>query len=775
MFNRRDFLGMLSLAAGSAAVAQTPAKKAVHQTGAAATLDLTKWVDVTIGTGGHGHTFPGATVPFGAVQLSPDTYNKDWDWCSGYHVQDSSIMGFSHTHLSGTGCGDLLDVLVVPRVGEVVLDPGTHDAPESGYRSKFSHDTEHAEPGYYTVMLETPGIKAELTATERTGFHRYTFPQSDKSHFVIDLIHAYQDPKLKVTDGDIKFVGKDIITGGRKVVCWAKTPRQIYFAMQFSRPWESADLYYDRKNKAGSVQYVRKPDHVQAVVHFNTKADEKILIKVGISMVSAENAMLNLKREQPAWDFEGTRTRAKRAWNRELNRIAVTTGSEKDKKIFYSGLYHMMCAPTLADDVNGEYRGMDQQVHKLAPGQHNYSTFSLWDTYRALHPSYTLWQQDRVPTLVNALIRMAEESPAGVPVWPIQGQETFCMTGYHSVTVMAEACVKKFPGIDWKRAYAVMRKRNMDDDYMGLADYRKLGYIRADKEKESVSKLIEYLYNDWAVSHVADALGHADDAKIQRERSRNYKNLFDPKTQFIRAKMSDGSWAPHFDPRATGHWKKWRDYTESNAWQTTFGVAHDNKAYMELFGGREAFAKKLDELFTAEPGVSNEKVLDMTGFIGQYVHGNEPSHHILYLYVYAGQPWKTQMRVKETLDTLYHNDKDGLAGNEDCGQMSAWYVMSSLGLYAVDPISANYVLTAPRFSHAEVRVGGGRKLVIDAKGSSPTDSYIQSVTLNGKKLDRLWVKHTEIAHGAHLVFTLGAEPNKELATSPEVAPPSMSI
>lgn len=761
------------MAAGHAAVAQS-AKKVGVATGSAAT-DLTKWVNPAIGTGGHGHTFPGATVPFGAVQLSPDTYNADWDWCSGYYTTDTSIMGFSHTHLSGTGCGDLLDVLVVPRVGEVKLVPGSRENPEEGYRSRFSHSTEKMEPGYYSVMLETPKILAELTATERTGIHRYTFPESDQSHFIVDLVHAYDDQgRTKVLDGEIRKVGKDTLLGGRKVICWAKTPRQIYFALQFSKPWGSCDLYFDRKDKEGTKQYVRKPDHVQAVANFKTKAGEKILVKVGISMVSAENALANLNKEQPGWAFDATRTAAKRAWNRELNRVQVTSDNKDEMTKFYTSLYHMMCAPTLADDVNGEYRGMDQKVHKLAAGEHNYSTYSLWDTYRAQHPFFTLWQQDRVPHLVNSLIRMAEESPAGVPIWPIQGQETFCMTGYHSVTVMAEACVKKFPGIDWKRAYAVMRKRNMDDDYMGLGFYRKLGYIPADKEGESVSKLIEYNYNDWAVSHVAEHLGHADDAKIQRERSLNYRHLFDKETQFIRAKMSDGSWAPHFDPRSTGHWKKWRDYTESNAWQTTFGIAHDVKGYIDLFGGRDAFTKKLDALFTAEPGVSNEDVPDMSGFIGQYVHGNEPSHHILYLYNYAGQPWKTQQRVKQVLDTLYHNDLDGLAGNEDCGQMSAWFVISALGLYAADPISSTYHLTSPHFDHATVSVETG-KLVIDAKRSSPNDIYIQSVTLNGKPLDRVWVKHEEIAHGAHLVFTLGAEPNKSFGVSEKVAPPSLTV
>jgi predicted alpha-1,2-mannosidase len=730
--------------------------------------DFASWVKPAIGTGGHGHTYPGATVPFGAVQLSPDTYNYGWDWCSGYYLTDSSIMGFSHTHLSGTGGADLLDILLVPRVGELKLAPGSREKPEEGYRSRFSHDTEVEEPGYYSVFLETPRIKAEMTATERIGFHRYTFPKSEESHFVIDLIHAMQD--AKIADGKLMLVGNDMILGGRTVHCWAPT-RQIYFAMQFSKPWISAELYSEGEKVPGTSQTGTK---MQAAVHYNTSEAEALEVKVGISMVSAENALLNLKQEIPDWDFDEIKRKARKKWNQELGRISIQTADENRKIIFYTALYHMMCAPTLADDVNGEYRGMDQKVHKLSPNQHNFSTYSLWDTFRALHPSFTLWQPERVPLFVNNLISMAEESPGGMPIWPLMGSETFCMTGYHSASVMAEACTKKFPGINWERAYKVMRKRNMSDDYEGLGYYRELGYIPADKERESVSKLVEYLYGDWSCAHVAEVVGAHDEAQVQRARSRNYRNLFDPDKKFLRAKMSDRSWAPNFDPRSTGHVSSYRDYTESNAWQTTFGVQHDIKGYIELFGGREVFLKKLDALFEAEPGVSNENVPDMSGFVGQYVHGNEPSHHILYLYVYAGKPYKTQKLVRQVLDTLYHNDPDGLAGNEDCGQMSAWYVMSSLGLYAVDPVSATYVLTAPAVESARITVNNGKKLVIEVERKSPTDIYVQSVSLNGKMLDRMWVRHEEIADGGKLLFVLGDIPNEALGADEKAAPPSMT-
>lgn len=771
--DRRKFLGVASMAAGHGAVGQL--SKAISP--ATHADDLCKWVNLKIGTGGHGHTYPGATVPFGAVQLSPDTGTSGWDWCSGYYFTDTSIMGFSHTHLSGTGASDLLDVLLTPRVGAVKLDPGSKEDPESGYRSRYSHDTEVMEPGYYKVMLDTPNVLAEMTSTERVGFHRYTFPATDDAHILLDLFHSMNDPEKTVQDAEISVPNDHTIQGGRRVKNWAPH-RQIYFAAVFSKPWTRCDLYLHNELQQGKTEVAGKD--LKAVPHFDTKGSKTVMVKVGISMVSAENALANLNAELPGWDFEATRKAARAKWNHELNRVNVTGGSERDRHVFYTSMYHMMCAPTLADDVNGQYRGMDQKVHTLKPGEHNYSTYSLWDTFRALHPSFTLWQQERVAGMVNCLISMAEESPAGMPIWPLQGGETFCMTGYHSASVMAEACVKKVPGIDWNRAYTVMRKRNMDDDYEGLGYYRKFGYIPADKINESVSKLLEYTYNDFACSTVADHLGHADDAKVQRERAANYKHLFDPQTGFLRAKMADGSWAPNFDPRATGHMlegtpHRYRDYTESNAWQSTFGVPHDPAGMIEMFGGREPFVKKLDAMFTAEPGVAREVVPDMSGFIGQYVHGNEPSHHIVFLYTYAGEPWKTQKLTRQVLDALYFDDRDGLSGNEDCGQMSAWYFMAALGLYAVSPASGTYVLTAPQFERAEVRLPGGKSLLIEAKRSAPADMYVQAVTLNGKPLHRVWVSHSEIVKGGHLQLVVGSQPNRTLGTAEDSVPPSMVV
>jgi predicted alpha-1,2-mannosidase len=769
MVSRRTFLELMSLAACKDLVA-APLLKSVAPS---SDDDVTQYVNIAIGTGGHGHTYPGATVPFGAVQLSPDTFNSGWDWCSGYHISDSSIMGFSHTHLSGTGCGDLLDVLLMPCVGEVKLEPGTRENPESGYRSRFSHADEVTRPGYYSVRLKDSNVFAELTATERTGLHKYTFPTSEQSHFILDWSHSYNDPKDPIVDASLTVVGEDTILGGRTVNSWAQG-RKIFFAMQFSKPFEKLQLVSDGETQSDSTREL-KGKALKAVLHYTTTNGEAIHVKTGISAVSAEGALKNLHTEQPGWDFEATRRNAHESWNKELSRIRIEGGNRKQKEIFYSSLYHMMVAPTLMDDVDGSYRGMDNEVHQLEPGQHNYSTYSLWDTYRALHPAYTLFQAERVPGFVNCLIRMAEESPAGMPVWPLQGRETGTMTGYHSASVMAEACVKKFEGIDYPRAYKSMRKRAMDDNYRGLGYYRELGYIPADLEDESVSKTLEYDYGDWACSQVAQSIGRTDDVELLKKRSRNYRHLFDPDTKFIRAKLRNGQWATPYDPVEMGHMEKWRDYTESNSWETTFGVQHDVKGYIEVFGGREAFVEKLDGLFNSTAKLPPDAPPDIAGLVGMYAHGNEPCHHIAYLYLYAGQPHKTQDRVRMLLDTMYDNKPDGLAGNEDCGQMSAWFVMSAMGLYAVDPVSGNYVFSTPLFDRAAITLGKGRELVIEAKRTSPDEKYIKAVTVNGQKYDKLWISHAEIAKGAKIVFTMSSEPNHELGVAEDVAPPSLVV
>jgi predicted alpha-1,2-mannosidase len=741
--------------------------------------DPMQWVDLRIGTGGHGHCFPGAVVPFGAVQLSPDTFDDDWDWCSGYHLSDKSLMGFSHTHLSGTGCGDLLDFLVMAGTGPAKIVPGTREDPDSGYRSRFSHDDEVMVPGYYSVLLKDYGVHAELTATERAGLHRYTFPASTQAYLVLDLQHCYGGAS-NVVSSELSSVSPDTLAGGRVTKAWGPN-RHVYFHLQVSKT-PSRIAYYrdDQEIPAGAPLTGR---NLKCVLHFETQANDVILVKTGISAVSADSAANNLKQEIPAWDFEGVRQQAHERWARQIGKIHVRTDNIAHKKVFYTGLYHMSLGPMLFDDVDGRYRGMDNQIHQLPAGKRNYTTFSCWDTYRAAHPAYTIIESDRVPDFANSLIRMAVESPEGMPVWPLQGTETGTMTGYHSAAIIAEAVNKGFAGIDIDAAYKCMMKRAMVDDWRGLNYYRKMHYIPADLESESVSKTFEYCYDDWAIAHVAKKLGKSDDASLLRQRSLNYKNYFDPTIQFSRPKFADGSWAGSseghgptaFNPIDLGHWDKWRDYTESNAWQTTFGVQHDVAGNIALFGGREPFVAKLDELFTTAPTIPADAPPDIAGMVGQYAHGNEPSHHIAYLYVYAGQPWKTQSRVRSLMDTMYSPTPDGIAGNEDVGQMSAWFILSALGFYSVDAVSGNYILGSPLFEKATVDLGNGKQLQIDVQRADPSDAYIESFSLNGKNQNRAWFHHSEIAQGGQLKFKMGPHPQKNFASNPDVAPPSLTL
>ncbi|PWK89666.1 GH92 family glycosyl hydrolase [Fulvimonas soli] len=799
MVTRRRFLQGMAMTALGAPLARLPAlgapRAAAGGAGTAAAAGVSRHVDVFVGTGGHGHTFPGATLPFGMVQLSPDTYDAEWDACSGYHQDDGSIMGFSHTHLSGTGASDMLDVLVMPGTGEVQLQPGDreyagtnhhsrYDAvrpsadeprrsgpPKRGYRSRYAD--ERARPGYYRVRLTDVEVLAELTATLRAGLHRYTFGRPGAGHLLVDLAHGYHDDPAvpcKVSGAQLKLVGRDTLVGGRVVHQWANG-RHIYFAMKVSRPFARATLYSeDAPLPDGSAE--AKGAHLKAALHFDDAQRAPLLVKVGLSAVDIDGALRNLEAEVPGWDFDGAQRAAAQAWEAELGRIRIDTPSEETRRVFYSALYHTLLAPTLFSDVDGRYRGMDLAVHALPPGRHNYSTYSLWDTYRALHPLFTLYQAGRVPDLVDGLVRMMAESPDGPPVWPLQGRETGCMIGYHSVAVIAEAQAKGFAGIDYARAWPLLRKRAMDDDYRGLPYYRKLGYIPSDREGEAVSKTLEYAYDDWALASLADAAGAHGDAEALRERSRNYRNVFDPKLGFVRPRAADGQWIEPFDPQAMGHGARWRDFTESNAWQATFLNQHDVYAYARLFGGMEAFERKLDALFATPAQLPPDAPPDIAGLVGQYAHGNEPGHHVAYLYAYTGAHHKTQARVRMLLETMYRAAPDGLAGNEDCGQMSAWYVLGALGLYAVDPVSANYVFGSPLLDRAELDLGGGRKLVVEAHGNGPGRPYIQSVRWNGQPWTKSWIGHAELAGGGTLAFTMGATPNKAFGAAPADRPPA---
>jgi len=769
MVSRRNFLGGMSAASMACfvkdALALPTSLQPFADGSATADADHTKLVKIAIGTGGHGHTYPGATMPFGAVQLSPDTGIKDWDHCSGYHYKDSSILGFSHTHLSGTGCIDMLDILLMPAADDFKFDPEAKPDSPTSYRSSFSHDDEEAVPGYYRVLLKDSKVKAELTATERVGVHRYTFPQSEKARFLVDLAHVGDpgtdpahpnDTPPAIRWASLKLVGNDTIVGGRCTDVWGKG-REIYFSMTFSKPFERAAIYSEGKLVDVGAKEIRGRS-LRCVLNFKTHENEVVHVKTGISGVSIEGATANVKAEAPKWDFDGARAAAHSAWRRELGRIHVSSDDQKHLEIFYTGLYHMMVAPTLFDDVDGRYRGMDGKVHTLAKGTHNYSTFSLWDTYRALHPMYTLIFAERVPDLVNCLIRMAEQSPEGVPVWPLQGQETGCMVGYHSAPVVAEALAKGFTGIDAKAAYIPFRKRDMEDDYRGLAAYRKYGYVPCDVQEESASKTLDYAYDDRAVAAIAKAAGEAADHKLLMERAGSFVNLYDKESGFIRPKYADGRWAGPFNPKSITITKKWRDYTEANAWQTTFCVQHDPAGLIKMLGGNEPFIKKLDELFNQSSEMPPDMPPDVTGMVGQYAHGNEPSHHIAYLYNYAGVPHKTQARVRSLLETMYDNQPDGMAGNEDCGQMSAWFVISALGLYAVDPVSARYDFGTPLFDRVEMKVAGGRTLTIEAKRESAKSIYVRSVEWNGATQKGLTVEHAQLKNGGRLVFHLGDAP-----------------
>jgi predicted alpha-1,2-mannosidase len=797
ILTRRGFIEQAALAAASGLSRPPLATADDGARDAASPCDL---VDPFIGTGGHGHTYPGATMPFGMVQLSPDTNVVGWEACSGYHHDDDSIMGFSHTHLSGTGAGDMLDLLVMPATGPVLLSPGAARHPpngyrsrfdppapanaasrgdppstgggqqtKDGYRSRFDHADERASPGYYKVVLKDYGVTAELTATPRVGMHRYRFARREPAHLVIDLAHGIGEHP-RVTDAFLRWLDDDLLVGARRVGEWA-SGRQIFFALQVSQSPRTVRLYSHDQPLLVDARHGRGTQ-LKCVVAYGDPGPEPLLLKVGLSGVDIDGALRNLRTEAPGWDFDEIQGAARRAWDAELSRVRVEGGDEDDRRIFYTALYHTMLAPTLFSDVDGRYRGMDGAVHQLAPGVANYSTYSLWDTYRAQHPLLTLLQSERAADLASGLVRMSLESPAGPPVWPLQAIETSCMIGWHSAAVLAEAHVKKLPGVDVAHAWSVFRKRAFDDDALGLARYRRDGFIPSDEEPEAVSKTLDYAYDDWAMAHIADAAGAADDAATLRHRSSAWRNLFDPATGFVRPRLASGDWAEPFDPAEMGHSRRWRDCTESNPWQATFGAQHDVHGLIALFDGATAFEAKLDELFTTASTLPADYDPDIAGLVGQYAHGNEPSHHVAYLYAYAGAHHKTQARVRMLLRTMYRTDPDGLAGNEDCGQMSAWYVMSALGLYAVDPVSGLYIFGSPLFDRAELRLLEGRTLVVEARNNGPERPYVQAIQWNDQPYSRCWISHAELAQGGKLAFQMSAAPNLDFAAAAADRPPS---
>lgn len=733
--------------------------------------------DLFIGTGGHGHTYPGATLPFGMVQLSPDTDVERWDACSGYHRDDSSIMGFSHTHLSGTGIGDMLDVLVVPATGAVKLQPGTLDHPEGGYRQRFSD--EHADPGYYRVKLES-GVQTELTVTERTGWHRYRFP-AGAGHLLIDLSHLVLDKsdEGRLIDEALLELGADeTLTGTRRVFRWAKG-RRIFFAMQISRRPDRVTFYGDGDAElpAGATSVAGK--RLKAVLHFDEAGAAPILVRCGISAVDLAGARANLDAESTHWDFDRTRARAARIWRDALATVQVEGGTADQRTIMASALYHAQLAPTLFSDVDGRYAGLDGKIHRVPKGSAVYSTYSLWDTYRALHPLLTIIAPERTKSLVDDLIRQTQQSPYGPLVWPLQGKETGTMIGWHGVVPIAEAHAKGIPA-DYAAAWPAIVKRSFDfsapdqDNSLGRDLYDKLGYVPADKVFESVSRTQEYAYDDWASSHLARAMGATADSDRLLKRSRNWRNVLDPSIRFARPRFSDGSWWTPYDPVQLGHMPKpwWRDYTEANGWQATFLNQHDIYGLIGHFGGDAAFEARLDSFFSAPSTLPANAPPDISGLVGQYAHGNEPDQHAPYLYAYVGAPWKSQRMVRRLLTEMYKAAPDGMIGNDDCGQMSAWFILSALGFYPVDPVSAVYVFGSPLFERAEVRLGAGRRLLVEAPGNDPGRPYVQSVHWNGRPWSRSWIAHGDIVRGGTLTFHMGVEPNRNFGRAPADRPPS---
>lgn len=702
----------------------------------------TAYVDPFVGTGGHGHTFPGATMPFGMVQLSPDTRLTGWDGCSGYHYSDDIVYGFSHTHLSGTGISDYGDILLMPTAGDVRLNALGARGAADGYASRFSHRNERAAAGFYSVKLDDENILAELTVTPRVGFHRYTFRPTADANVILDLTH-----RDKVLDSGLRVTAANRIEGFRRSEAWAKD-QLVHFVAEFSRPFKSYGIAVDGRVEAGRSE--ARGSNVKAFFTFDARHGAPVLVKVAISAVSAEGAARNLAAELGHWDFDRVRADADRAWGKALGKIEVSGGTREQLVNFYTALYHSMLAPNLFMDVDGRYRGRDLKTH-TADGFDNYTVFSLWDTFRAAHPLYTIVEQKRTADFVNTFLAQYEHG-GRLPVWELAGNETDTMIGYHAASVIADAAAKSVKGFDLERAYAAM-KHSARLKHFGLEAYARRGYISSEDEPESVSKTLEYAYDDWCVAVVARLLGRRDDYDHFIRRAQYYKNLFDPDTGFMRARRN-GGWVTPFDPREVNF-----SFTEANSWQYSFFAPHDVGGLIELSGGRRKFARKLDELFAADPRTTGREQADITGLIGQYAHGNEPSHHVAYLYNFAGQPWKTQARVRQIMDTFYAPRPDGLIGNEDCGQMSAWYVLSAAGLYQVAPGRPLYSIGTPLFDEVRFNLENGKTFIVKARGVSHRNFYIQSAKLNGRPHDVSHLTHADIMGGGEIVYQMGPKPN----------------
>ncbi|KRP28836.1 MAG: glycosyl hydrolase family 92 [Cryomorphaceae bacterium BACL22 MAG-120619-bin32] len=687
---------------------------------------LISLVNPFIGTGGHGHTFPGATLPFGMMQLSPDTRLDGWDGCSGYHYSDNEIYGFSHTHLSGTGVSDYGDILLMP-TNKPILNNGSDG--KEGYKSKFSHENEIATPGFYKVLLENTNIDVELTVSKRSGMQKYKFPTSENQVVILDLTHRDELIAHEIS------LGEKEISGYRFSKAWA-TDQRLFYQIKFSHP----------------IKELVKNDTInpkKMALEFINPKNDPIIVEIGISAVDIKGAKQNLEQEIGNKSFEEVKKIAQETWEKQLQKIVIEDTNHHNKVNFYTAMYHAMIAPNVYQDVDGRYRGMDLEIHKTTDFDY-YTVFSLWDTYRAAHPLYTIIEQKRTNDFINTFLAKYDEGGI-MPIWDLSANYTGCMIGYHAVPVIADAFLKGIKNYDSEKALQAM-KHSAIQDKLGLESYKKFGFIPVEKESESVSKTLEYAYDDWTIAQMAKALGKENDYKIFMERAQHYKNVFDPETKFMRGRFKN-SWFSPFDPYEVNF-----NYTEANSWQYSFYVPQDIAGFMNLVGGKQAMENQLDNLFTAKNETSGRNQADITGLIGQYAHGNEPSHHIAYLYNFVNKPHKTQEKVRQILTELYQNSPVGISGNEDCGQMSAWYIFSSLGFYPVTPGSNQYVIGSPLFEKATINLENGKSFTIQAKNSSSENKYIKSVKLNGKNYEFSYINHQEIVNGGNLVFEMTHQP-----------------
>ncbi len=740
--------------------------------------NLIQYVDPMIGTAKMGHTYPGATVPFGSVQLSPETdtiaysvngkYNGDvYKYCAGYQYEDKTIVGFSHTHFSGTGHSDLGDFLIMPTTGKLQLNPGVASKPQSGYRSAFSHSTEKAEPAYYSVLLEDHNIKAELTATTRVGMHQYTFPKSDEAHIILDLTSGIYNYDKKNVWTFVRVENDTLITGYRQTNGWART-RTVYFAMSFSKPIKSYGQAVQEKSVYRGFwgrfdQTKNFPEmagqNLKLFFDFDTNEGDKIKIKMALSPVSSAGALENMKKEIPDWDFERVKKQSQEIWNKELNKIQVETIQKEDLVNFYTAMYHAFLGPTEYMDLDGNYKGLDMNIHK-AENFKNYTSYSLWDTYRALHPLFNIVQPSRNADMISSMLAHSDQSVHKMlPIWSHYANENWCMIGYHSVSVIADAIVKGNTNFDKEKALQACVNTAKVPYYDGLEYYMKKGYVPEDKNGASVSKTLEYAYDDWAIAQAAKKLGKTDVYNEFIERSKNYKNVYDAKTGFMRPKLNDGTFKKEFDPLDTHG----QGFIEGNSWNYSLYVPQDPAEMIKIMGGNDKFNVRLDSLFNMHlPDKYFENTEDITrdGIIGNYVHGNEPSHHVVYLYNWTNSPWKAQDKIRMILKKMYRNGADGLGGNDDFGQMSAWYIFSSLGFYPVAPGSDEYALGSPLVKKAVFNLENGKNFEVETVNQSDKNVFVSKVLLNGKQLDKPFLKHADVTNGGKITFYMSSKPNK---------------